>query len=79
MVSRFVPRLLARGLGAADGFLEPPPLAVAEQRLQIARAPIFGTMIVMALERLERGLGGGKGGVSHCLCSPVDELDALSP
>jgi len=65
MVSRFVPRLLARGLGAADRFLEPTPLAVAEQRLQIARAPIFGTMIVKALERFERGLGGGEGGVGH--------------
>ena len=58
-MSCFVPPLLACGLGAPDRLLEPQPLAVAKQRLQLARARMFGAMIVATLERFEGGLGGG--------------------
>lgn len=40
MVSRRVPRLDARGLGAIDGVGEAAPLTVAEKVLEVARAPV---------------------------------------
>ena len=66
MVSRFVPGLLARHLRAGDGILEAAPLAITQQWLKIACAPIFRTMLVFAFERLEvqRAIDGQLGGRS---------------
>ena len=60
VMSCFVPRLLARGLGAAHRLLEPAPLAVTEQRPQIARGSMFGATIVAALGTSNEGRVAGR-------------------
>ena len=57
MVVGVVARLLTRAYGALNGILEPAPLAIAQQGLQIAGALIFGAELVGQLEVFE-GLSG---------------------
>ena len=51
---RVVSRGRARRLGPVNGLFKAPPLAVPQHRLQVSRAPVFGAVFVVLLERLER-------------------------
>ena len=53
MVRRVDTRLLARGYGALDRLFETSPLAVAQERLEIPRAPVFRAVLVDLPELLE--------------------------
>ena len=46
MVVRFVPRLFASLLCPLDRLLEASPLVIAQQRLQLSRAPVFSAVLV---------------------------------
>jgi len=50
---RAVARGFARSHGAFDRVFKAAPLAVAQQRLQVAGAPVFGTMLVGSSQFLE--------------------------
>ena len=52
MIGTNISHFVTRRYGALDGLLEAPPLAVAEQRVQVAGAPVFGAVLVGLLERL---------------------------
>ena len=54
MVCWVVARGLARDHGSLDGLFKAPPLAVPQHWLQVSRAPVFGAVFVVLLERLER-------------------------
>lgn len=55
-----VSRLLTRGYGALDGLLEASPLAITQQHLQIAGAPVLGAVLVGLFYRLERLVAEGR-------------------
>ena len=48
-----VTRLFARGYGLLNGILEASPVIVAQERLEVAGAPVFGTVVVGLFEALE--------------------------
>ena len=50
---RAIARGFARSHGAFDRVFKAAPLAVAQQRLQVAGAPVFGTMLVGSSQFLE--------------------------
>ena len=52
-MARLVTRLLTRGYGFLDGVLEPPPLAIPQEGLQVPGASVFGTVVVDLFEALE--------------------------
>src|SRR5690606_23613304 len=70
MVTRLIARLFASVHGPLDDLLEAPPLVVAEQRLQVAGAPVFGTVLVHLFQVLE-AFGARCGMVGHALRSLV--------
>ena len=61
MVVRIISGFPTRRYGALDSLFKAPPLAVAEQRLQVAGAPVFGGVLVGLLERLEGFPAKGRG------------------
>jgi hypothetical protein len=60
MIVRLVSRLLTGAYGTLDGLLEAPPLAVAQQQLQVAGTPVFRAVLVGLLDGLEGFVAEGR-------------------
>jgi hypothetical protein len=72
MIGRVVTRLLARGYGALDRFLEAPPLAAAQERLEIPRALQYSAPCWFNCRSFSKVRRSGLGGISlPMVCAPV--------
>ena len=79
MIVGAISRLLTGACGARDGLLEAPPLAVAQQQLQVASTPVFRAVRVGLLDGLEGRVAEGRQLLAIHRCGSLPRVAARLP